>query len=63
MAEYFSGVVQPEYRQVLHSKHHREMIASRQILTYEEYETIINFNMQKMAVNKIFLSITREIFV
>lgn len=43
VAEYFSGVIQPEYRSVLQTKAHQALFAQRHLLTYEEYERFYNF--------------------
>lgn len=38
MAEFFSGIVQPNYKKHLHKEEHAKKISSRQNLTVEEYE-------------------------
>lgn len=38
VAEYFSGVVQPDYQKQLLTARHQKMLASRQVLTGKEYE-------------------------
>lgn len=43
VAEYFSGVVQAGYREHLHSQYHRDLLASRTVLSYEEYEAFFTF--------------------
>jgi|GEM_PF-33576 hydroxymethylglutaryl-CoA synthase len=43
VAEYFSGVVQPGYRNVLNTKFHSDLFAARQLLSYDEYEQFFNF--------------------
>lgn len=43
VAEYFSGVVQPHYQNVLHTAYHASMLARRQILTYDDYEHFYTF--------------------
>jgi len=40
MAEFFSGVVQPGYRQQLLADHHREVLEDRTELTYQAYQDI-----------------------
>src|SRR3990167_2071424 len=45
VAEFFSGVVQPEYRQVLATEFHRQHLASRQALTYQEYEAFYSYQL------------------
>jgi len=44
VAEYFSGVVQPDYRAALHTDYHANVLASRTPLTYEDYESFYQFN-------------------
>ena len=44
VAEYFSGVVEPSYREALHTPYHTDLLASRTALTYEEYEAFYTFN-------------------
>ncbi len=43
VAEYFSGVVQPHYREALNTRHHGPLLATRQSLTYDEYTDFYNF--------------------
>ncbi len=42
MGEFFSGVVQPGYRQQLRTEQHQRLLADRTELTYQEYEDIFN---------------------
>ncbi len=44
VAEYFSGVIQPHYREVLHTQYHRELLSSRTLMTYDEYEQFYLFS-------------------
>ena len=44
VAEYFSGVVQPGYREVLHSAYHAHLFATRTALSYEEYLNFYHFH-------------------
>ncbi len=44
VAEYFSGVVQPGYRDALHTAYHHELLTTRTSLTYDEYESFYTFN-------------------
>ena len=44
MAEYFSGVVQAGYRDVLDTAHHQTMLAHRERLTSLEYEAFYSFD-------------------
>lgn len=43
VAEYFSGIVQPHYREVLRTVYHRELIATRTSLSYEQYAEFFAF--------------------
>jgi len=43
VAEYFSGVVQDDYRSMLQVSENQKMLSSRQNLTYQEYEKFFNF--------------------
>jgi hydroxymethylglutaryl-CoA synthase len=43
VAEYFSGVVQDNYRDMLQVSANKKMLDSRQALTYQEYEEFFNF--------------------
>jgi hydroxymethylglutaryl-CoA synthase len=43
VAEYFSGLVQPGYRHALHTAYHADLLASRKILSYDEYEAFYTF--------------------
>lgn len=43
VAEYFSGTVQPGYKEKLESAHHLDMLKSRTELSYDEYEKFYNF--------------------
>jgi len=43
MAEFFSGVVQPGYRQQLFAERHHQMLAGRTELTYRQYEDIFRY--------------------
>lgn len=42
VAEYFSGVVQPGYRQHIRAAAHHAMLANRTELTFQQYEDIFN---------------------
>lgn len=44
VAEYFSGVVQAEYKKQLHTKYHQHLLENRTELTYPEYEAFYNFS-------------------
>ncbi|MES2218701.1 MAG: hydroxymethylglutaryl-CoA synthase [Pseudomonadota bacterium] len=43
VAEYFSGVITPEYGQVLHTNYHQQLLANRTPLSYAEYEAFYSF--------------------
>lgn len=43
VAEYFSGVVQPGYRQSLHTDYHQKLLTNRELLSYDEYESFYTF--------------------
>jgi hydroxymethylglutaryl-CoA synthase len=43
VAEYFSGVVQPGYEKVLHTKYHQQMLKERVPLGYDEYKAFYTF--------------------
>lgn len=45
MAEYFSGIVQSKYREVIDTDLHQDMLNRRQALTYKEYEAFYNFSL------------------
>ncbi len=43
VAEYFSGVVQVNYKQALHTAYHQELFSSRKLLSYDEYAAFFEF--------------------
>ncbi len=43
VGEFFSGVVQPGYRDFLYAERHRNMLENRTELTYQQYEDIFNY--------------------
>ncbi|MDR3476932.1 MAG: hydroxymethylglutaryl-CoA synthase [Gammaproteobacteria bacterium] len=43
VAEYFSGVIQPGYRDALDTQNHATMLAKRTALSYAEYEAFYSF--------------------
>lgn len=43
VAEYFSGVVQPGYRDVLNTDYHEDLLSSRAQIGYNEYEKLFTF--------------------
>ncbi|MEI6891474.1 MAG: hydroxymethylglutaryl-CoA synthase [Pontiella sp.] len=43
VGEFFSGVVQPGYREHLYTDQHRNMLENRTELTYQQYEDIYNY--------------------
>lgn len=44
VAEFFSGMVQPGYQNALQTAYHRELLARRQPLTYDEYLAFYRFH-------------------
>lgn len=44
VAEYFSGIVQPGYKNALHTQYHTDLLATRKLLSYPEYEAFYQFN-------------------
>jgi len=44
VAEYFSGVIEPGYRHALHTRYHADLLATRSLLTYEDYEAFYTFH-------------------
>jgi hydroxymethylglutaryl-CoA synthase len=43
VAEFFSGVVQPGYRDVLKTNYHQTLFATRKRLSYDEYEAFYQY--------------------
>jgi hydroxymethylglutaryl-CoA synthase len=43
VGEFFSGVVQPGYRNALFTKEHQEMLSGRTELTFQQYEDIYHY--------------------
>jgi hydroxymethylglutaryl-CoA synthase len=43
VGEFFSGVVQPGYREALYAEQHRNMLENRTELEYQQYEDIFNY--------------------
>ncbi len=43
VGEFFSGVVQPGYRDFLYADQHRNLLENRSELTYQQYEDIFNY--------------------
>ena len=43
VAEFFSGVVQPGYRDFLYADQHRNLLEDRNELSYQQYEDIFNY--------------------
>lgn len=43
VAEYFSGVIQPTYQDVLNTAYHNNLFATRTLLTYDEYVEFYQF--------------------
>lgn len=44
VGEFFSGIIQPGYRQVLDTAYHQAMLKARVLLSYAEYESYYNFS-------------------
>ncbi len=45
VAEFFSGVVQPGYKQHLHTQCHKDLLAAREQLTLAQYESFFSFRL------------------
>lgn len=43
VAEYFSGIIQPNYKKVLDTAHHKNMLDERTELTHAEYQAFYSF--------------------
>jgi len=43
VGEFFSGTIQPGYRDVLYAKEHKKLLENRIELTYQQYEDIFNY--------------------
>jgi hydroxymethylglutaryl-CoA synthase len=43
VAEYFAGVVQPTYRDNIHTRYHESLFAERELLSYDDYEAFYTF--------------------
>ncbi|MCF7847619.1 MAG: hydroxymethylglutaryl-CoA synthase [Kiritimatiellales bacterium] len=43
VGEFFSGTVQPGYREVLYGNDHKKLLENRTELTYQQYEDIFNY--------------------
>lgn len=43
VGEFFSGTVQPGYREYLYAERHRNLLENRTELTYQQYEDIFNY--------------------
>ncbi|MCX6997840.1 MAG: hydroxymethylglutaryl-CoA synthase [Kiritimatiellaeota bacterium] len=54
MAEFFSGIVQPGYRQHLMAERHRNMLANRVELTYRQYEDIFRYQVPEDEGDHVF---------
>ncbi|MDA0577141.1 MAG: hydroxymethylglutaryl-CoA synthase [Verrucomicrobia bacterium] len=54
MGEFFSGVVQPEYRQHLLREQHKRMLAERSELTYQEYEDMFQMKVPQDGWDYVF---------
>lgn len=47
VGEYFSGLIIPGYQRMLHQKEHRELLKSRQELSFDEYQEFYHFKLPK----------------
>jgi hydroxymethylglutaryl-CoA synthase len=54
MAEFYSGVVQPGYRDHLFTDRHRAMLDTRTELTYRQYEDIFNYGVPQDGGDHVF---------
>lgn len=45
VAEYFSGIVMPTYRDVLDAEHNKNMLEDRTALTYQQYESFYSYKL------------------
>jgi hydroxymethylglutaryl-CoA synthase len=54
VAEYFSGVIQPEFKQGLDTASHQQLLADRTELSYEEYEEFYKFIFPENGENVLF---------
>ena len=54
MAECYSGVVQPGYREHLFTDRHRSMLETRTALTYRQYEDIFNYGIPQDGGDHVF---------
>jgi hydroxymethylglutaryl-CoA synthase len=52
VAEFFSGIVQSGYRSVLQNSYHADLLATRQLLTYEEYEKFYQYSYPEDGSNQ-----------
>jgi hydroxymethylglutaryl-CoA synthase len=43
VAEYFSGIIQPDYKKTLHTEFHQSMLKARRILSYTEYADFYDY--------------------
>lgn len=53
VAEFFSGVVQDGYKQVLNTQYHQELLSSRVHLSYEEYVKFYQYKYNETGVEQI----------
>lgn len=44
VAEFFSGIMQPHYREALHTAYHAELLASRETIFYDKYAEFFQFS-------------------
>jgi hydroxymethylglutaryl-CoA synthase len=54
VGEFFSGVVQPGYREYLYADQHRNLLENRTELTYQQYEDIFNYGVPTDGAEYVF---------
>ena len=54
VAEYFSGMVVPGYREMLFTEAHRKMLETRMPLTFRQYEDIFQYGVPKDGQDHVF---------
>ncbi|MBN2606334.1 MAG: hydroxymethylglutaryl-CoA synthase, partial [Thiotrichales bacterium] len=58
VAEFFSGIIQPNYRQYLMTESHKKQIDSRQALSYQQY--LAFYHSVDLSVENIKLPLTNK---
>jgi hydroxymethylglutaryl-CoA synthase len=54
VGEFFSGVVQPGYREFLYADQHRNLLENRTELSYQQYEDIFNYGVPTDGAEHVF---------